>query len=220
MLRQGPLRWRHPGDCGLVSLCSLPRRGYISAGLVSRAAPAVWQDSRRARRKGFNDPGFALRLDAGQFPARCLRRRGAVAEEFPGDGIRKCLKRRVHDVRRDADREPTIALAVGTLDHHTRHRFRTAGEDTDLVVGKAQIFDVGGVFSEILTQSLIERIDWTISLAHRDELLVIHYHLHRRLRDGHEIADGVVTALDKHTEGFDEEELRHFAQNTPREQFE
>ena len=83
-----------------------------------------------------------------------------------------------------------------------------------------EVVDEALVAAEILAERIVERIHRAVAFADRQHRLAVDAHLHRRLRHGDEVAHGIVPALDHHPKRFHLEELRHIAEEPPRQQLE
>src|SRR6202795_5260301 len=116
-------------------------------------------------------------------PALPSRRRAGF-HQLINDGIHQRLERRIDDVGGDADRGPAIAGFVGAFDQDAGDGLRAAVEDTHALDGEFEPGDEALIFTELLAQRQVERIDRTDAFGDRDEMLVADSQLHHRLADG------------------------------------
>ena len=93
-------------------------------------------------------------------------------------------------------------------------------QDPHLVVHQTPATEVDGILSEILRKSMVESIDGTVALGHREQAFATDDELDRRFRTRHEFAKGVVTPLHENPETLDLEVGGDRPQEPPGEQLE
>src|SRR5947209_14710712 len=87
------------------------------------------------------------------------------------DRIHQGLERGVDDVGGYAHGGPALAGFILALDQHAGNRFGSGIENANPIVGEVETLDVLLIFSEILAQGEIERVDGAVALGRREQRL-------------------------------------------------
>src|SRR6202030_1809853 len=186
-----------------------------SAAWISRTATETWSIMKALANSLTGHSGAAKRRPG--MMAFSSRRRPRL-HQLVDDRIHQRLERGVDDVGGHADRGPVIAVLVGALDEHARHRLCAGVEDADSIIGEFEPGDVALILAEVLAQREVERVDRAFAFGSRDQSLPADLHLHHRHAHGDALALGVDALLDIDVEFLHVEVARHLAEEPPRQE--